>query len=137
MKALSVKMPWAYLIMKFGKDIENRSWFTNYRGKIFIHASKKPEPNYLEILKELLWSGNREPSAHDYAMAVRNWNAINEKWCGCIVGTVELVDCVQNHKSKWADPDMWHWVLKNPILLNEPIPARGSLGLWEYRNDIL
>ena len=55
--------------------------------------------------------------------------------CGCIIGSVELVDCVQGHKSPWAEMGMWHWVLKNPILFKEPIPARGSLGLWEYQES--
>jgi len=133
MKALSIIMPWPWLILKDGKDIENRSWFTNYRGKILIHASKKPDPNYLDILKKLFWEGSREPSPHDFAMAKKNWEAINQKWCGHIVGSVELVDCVRNHRSPWAEPGMWHWVLKAPVLFDEPIPARGSLGLWEYK----
>jgi hypothetical protein len=41
MKVLSVKNPWAFLIIHCGKDIENRMRKTNYRGRIAIHASKK------------------------------------------------------------------------------------------------
>jgi len=123
MKALSVIMPWPWLIMKFGKDVENRTCRTDYRGTILIHASKKPSPYTADILIESL--GNT-------AFEKENWKEIY-KLCGCIIGSVEIVDCVKNYKSKWAEPDMWHWVLKNPILLKEPIPARGSLGLWEYK----
>ena len=43
MKAISIKQPWASLIAHGIKDIENRTWRTNYRGRVLIHAgaSKK------------------------------------------------------------------------------------------------
>ena len=41
MKAVTVKQPWAGLIMAGMKDIENRTWETEYRGKLLIHASSK------------------------------------------------------------------------------------------------
>ncbi len=31
-RALSLKQPWAWLVVKGYKDIENRSWSTNHRG---------------------------------------------------------------------------------------------------------
>ena len=41
MKALTIKQPWAHLIIHCGKDIENRDWPTRFRGRIAIHASKR------------------------------------------------------------------------------------------------
>ena len=41
MKTLSVRQPWAWLIVYGGKDIENRSWRTPYRGPLLIHAGKR------------------------------------------------------------------------------------------------
>lgn len=41
MKALSILQPWAWLITAGHKDIENRRWWTNYRGPFLIHAGKK------------------------------------------------------------------------------------------------
>ncbi len=41
MKALSIRQPWAWLIANGYKDIENRSWRTNFRGEFLIHAGKK------------------------------------------------------------------------------------------------
>lgn len=40
MKALTIKEPWATLIIEGYKEYEFRSWKTNYRGKILIHAGK-------------------------------------------------------------------------------------------------
>ena len=44
MKALSIRQPWSWLIAAGYKDIENRTWHTNYRGKFYVHAAKKLEP---------------------------------------------------------------------------------------------
>ena len=134
MKALSITMPWAWLILKFGKDVENRTWRTDYRGRILIHATKKPDPNWRDILADAFHPGKFGEKFEE------KWREINRTWCGCIVGSVELVDCTWGAKdvlfsSPWAEPEMYHWVLKNEILLKEPIPVRGSLGLWEYKGD--
>jgi hypothetical protein len=51
---------------------------------------------------------------------------------GLIIGSVDLVDCVQNHSSPWAQNDCWHWVLENPVLLNKPIPCKGQLRLFNF-----
>jgi hypothetical protein len=51
---------------------------------------------------------------------------------GMVVGTVEVVDCTQDSDSPWAMSDHWHWALKNPRLFDEPVPAKGRLGLWEW-----
>lgn len=47
LRALSIRQPWAWAITHAGKRIENRSWSTNYRGPILIHAGAAfPEHEY-------------------------------------------------------------------------------------------
>jgi hypothetical protein len=121
-------MPWPYFIMKCGKDVENRTWRTDYHGRILIHVSKR-----IDTIK---WWSDAEPPFSLVKDLEINWSGVAKQWCGHIVGSVELVDCVQNSNSKWAEQGMWHWVLKNSVLLKEPIPARGSLGLWEYEGEL-
>jgi hypothetical protein len=127
MKVLSVKNPWAYLIIcgfDFGselgglkiKDVENRTWYTDYRGPLLIHCSKKFDNN--------AWWDMRPHGV--------SWKDYN----GHIIGKVNLVDCVQDSKSLWAEKGLWHWVLKDPMPC-KPIPAKGSLGLWEYAGEII
>jgi hypothetical protein len=127
MKVLSVKNPWAYLIIfgfDFGpelgglkiKDVENRTWYTGYRGPLLIHCSKNLDSN-------IPW--DRLP----YGV---NWKEYNR----CIIGEVNLVDCIKNSKSRWAEPGLWHWVLKDPRPC-KPIPAKGLLGLWEYTGEVV
>ncbi|HHY88739.1 MAG TPA: ASCH domain-containing protein, partial [Chloroflexi bacterium] len=49
MKALSVRQPWAWLIAQGYKTVENRTWATNYRGPLLIHAGKKPDLTRSEL----------------------------------------------------------------------------------------
>ena len=126
MKALSIIMPWPWLIMKYGKDVENRTWRTDYRGRILVHASKKPDPFLTEIVARACFD---KLSSAEFIELL--------SWCGKIVGSIELIDCVQNYKSEWAESGRWHWVLKNPVLFKKIIPVRGSLGLWDYTGECI
>jgi len=40
MKIISIRQPWAALIVSGIKDVENRTWPTRYRGQLLIHASR-------------------------------------------------------------------------------------------------
>ena len=127
-KVLTVKQPWAYLICSGIKDIENRTWKTNFRGRIYIHSSAKgiefSNPNEV-FTKEQYSSLDNEHKI----MVIMSKKAME---CSSIIGSVEIVDCVQNHPSLWAENGVWNWVLANPILFPEPIPAKGKLSFWEY-----
>lgn len=138
MKAISIKQPWASLIAEGVKDIENRSWPTKFRGRVLIHASAKgvcKRANYHKILKTEQWESlGVVPSLN---MISSNYNYDN----GAIIGSVEIVDCVINHSSVWAEKttqmsteNIYNWVLANPIKFPEPIPAKGKLSFWDYPN---
>jgi len=53
MKALSIRQPWLFMILKKYKDIEIRTWNTHYRGILYLHASKKFDNDGYEYLKSL------------------------------------------------------------------------------------
>ena len=124
MKALTVKQPYAHLICSEIKDIENRSWYTNYRGSILIHAGKTIVRPKFEV------PGQASTKEIEFASAV---NFVEENsLTSAIIGSVEIVDCVENHHSIWAEKDCWHWVLENPKLFKNPIfNIKGKLSLWE------
>jgi hypothetical protein len=48
MKAISIRAPWAWAILHAGKDVENRTWPTNVRGTVAIHASNSMGRAYYE-----------------------------------------------------------------------------------------
>jgi len=122
MRVLSLKQPWAELILQGKKKIELRKWNTKFRGKFLIHASKVPDEN---AMNEFEFSGLP---------------------LGFIVGEAELID-VKEYKNKnefekdkqlhLADESFgdYGFILKN-IKRIKPIPAKGNLGFWnfEYEN---
>lgn len=112
MRVLTVRQPWAGLIVDGYKDIENRHHRTLIRERIAIHAG-------------LGWD-DPDAGAHRFRVP---WTA--HQWlAGCIIGTVRIVDSVENSRSKWALPGCHHWVLDDPMPLKQPIPFKGSLGFF-------
>ena len=124
MKALSVRAPWWLAILDGGKDIENRDWYTTQRGRIALHAGKWF--NESEIMQDLITIqkilGLEEPS--------KEMLKLFKPFGGCIVGTVEIVDCVKESSSPWFF-GKYGFVLANPIALPSPIPYKGQLGFFE------
>jgi ATP-dependent exoDNAse (exonuclease V) beta subunit len=118
-KCLSVRQPWAWAIIHAGKNVENRTWPTNYRGKLAIHAGKSCTPvEYESAARAIVNISRKRPPPLD------------ELPRGCIVGVVELVDCVENSRSKWAEEDSVHWVVRDPVPC-KPRETKGMLGLFE------
>ena len=120
MKALTIKPPWAWAIVHAGKDIENRSWNTNVRGTIAVHASKTVSRSEYERGVRALRILAPRAKAPLYETIVR----------GAIVGLVDVVG-EQHTKSKWHDRDSYGFVLANPRALKAPIPCTGRLRFWE------
>ena len=119
MKALSVQHPWASLIIQGLKDVENRSWPTKFRGRIYLHASLRYDWEGLGKIEGIL--------DDEYPESIAYHNLLY----GGLIGEVDLVDCVRDSSSPWAEPGMWHWVLANPVVFSTPIPYKGRLGLFE------
>lgn len=155
MKALSIKQPWASLIAHGVKDIENRTWKVNFRGKIFIHASAKSAGKMKDLLTEEQYTFLKE----------NGWKPGTDKPLSAIIGEVEIIDCVIGHESIWAEHqikkpnindyissglphewdkyngamDLWYdskpiynLVLANAVLYKEPIlNVKGKLSFWQ------
>ena len=85
MKALSIRQPWAWLIVSGQKDVENRSWRTKFRGKFLVHASKKLDKTTYDTLTEC---GVELPP-------------VDELKFGGIIGEAEIIDCVDSSDSEW------------------------------------
>jgi hypothetical protein len=110
-RILTIRQPWASAIIYASKDVENRSWTTTYRGRLYIHAGMRLDPD------DVLPVG--VPIVH-----------------GAIIGHVELVDIVTDSPSRWAERGQYHWLLANPVPLPSSVPAKGRLGLWSPDENI-
>ena len=112
-RALSIRQPWAALILTGHKPVENRTWTTPYRGILARHTGKRPDLTGL-------------PLPGEFGIPVLH--------TGAYLGWVDLTDIHHADEcggcSDWAEPGRWHLVLTRPRLLPEPIPAPGRLGLF-------
>lgn len=116
MFALSIRQPWAWLIVNGYKDIENRSWPTKYRGPVLIHAGKSYD------------SGFNPFGLPSSALLAPN-SRMTEK--GGIVGIVEIVDCTTDSESPWFFGE-YGFVLRNARPLPF-FPCRGQLGFFDVK----
>ena len=134
-KVLSVRQPYASLLVNGTKDVENRSRRTNFRGTVLIHASAQIH-EVVEKLSGYLQNGiplvGIEKDIMNYAAIIDGFSIIS-----CIVGSVDIVDCIQNHPSEWAEKGQWHWVCANAKKFEHPIRnVKGKLGIWEWEGEI-
>lgn len=169
MKTITIRQPWASLIctprednpMLGIKDIENRTWKTNFRGTVLIHAgaAKVRFDNWYD-----------SPLNNSQVLALPNEYGCAGLPTSAIIGKVDIVDCVINHSSIWAesvdyesyptcrgcaDEDgvcpydnkpcdeerikpIYNWVLANPVLFKEPVlNVKGKLSFWEFDESLV
>lgn len=123
MKALSVKEPWATLILRHGKTTENRSREMKYRGPLVICASKCPDriaaEDWVWWLKQ---QGLALPSIADL---------LKESKPGMALGLVDVIGCDREIKTPWDELDQWHIRLENARPFPSPFSQKGQLGLFE------
>jgi len=123
---LSIKQPWAELIISGRKDVEVRSWATNYRGPLWIHTGKNPD-----------------------SYAAKRFQ-LGELFMGGIIGYVELWGirplCAKSweawrsrHKDNAPFDEQlakYGWILRNPKRLKEPVSVKGTTGIFKLPESV-
>ena len=126
MKTLTIKQPYASLIKENIKEYEFRTWKTNYRGEILIHAGKSIDKKALNKF-------------HNYNI---------EYPCGCIIAKATITDCIKVTDEfrkilKQINPIVYENIINSKdwsgyafklenIVPIESIEAKGKLSFWEY-----
>lgn len=141
MIAITVRQPWAFSIAAGLKSIENRTWGTQYRGLLAIHA------------------GARWDNVGQRRIAELTGQVVVKTAMSAIVGVVELIgihnspSCLRTSRLPYLHPDgpyecsPWavggdgggvvrHWELANARQLAEPVACKGRLGLWDLTPDV-
>ena len=127
MKVLTIKEPWASLIINGYKEYEFRSFKTNYRGKVLIHAG-------------LTLEKNNAIKFNNYNLDYGKGEIIGEAYItDCILVTDEFENKLYNINplvyGKSEHSRVYAWKLENVIKYNNRIPCKGKLGLWNYDID--
>ncbi len=129
--ALSIRQPWAWAIVRAGKDIENRNWPTRYRGPVCIHAAKGMTRGEYDDANSFI-QGVLGPRDNDWLMRWLGVCAAPDRLeRGGIIGIAEIVDCVSYSDSPWFFGH-YGFVLRNaqPV---DFIPVKGALGFFDWR----
>jgi hypothetical protein len=135
-KAITIVQPWAQAIALGFKQYETRSWPTDYRGQILIHASKRWTKEEVRIQFELVHHLRCEYGCDDPRVLAFEENPVR----GAVVAVAELVAChptavefaprrIENLLGDFR-PGRFAWQLARVTRLATPYPCRGFQGLW-------
>ncbi|MFA5060934.1 MAG: GNAT family N-acetyltransferase [Candidatus Pacearchaeota archaeon] len=122
MKALTIKQPWAELILRGEKIIELRKWKTNFRGEFLIHSSKEPDADSMKKFE------------------------FNKLPCGYILGKVNLTDIkkYENEEDLMKDSSLhladagwgdYGFILSKPKRVAK-VPYSGQLSFWNFKGKL-
>jgi hypothetical protein len=138
--ALSIKQPWAWLICKGFKDVENRDWFIgrepapgfhqmNHKielpARIYVHASKTQTGKQAEEAVDFI----TERGMLDKLAGELSDHFLSPVF-GAIIGEVTITGCVDKSDSPWF-VGKYGFILVDPVLYQKPIPCRGQLGFFK------
>lgn len=119
--ALSVQQPWAELLVSGRKSIEIRRWVTDYRGRIWLHAASKMNPELERMF------------------------GVTEVYRGGFIGSIELSAIVPMTTDRWEqwrskhldkgsyEHGMFAWIMAAPHRFHLPVRAKGQLRLFQPR----
>ena len=121
--ALSVRQPWASLLVMGLKTIEIRSWKTAYRGPLLIHASSKVDTEALKRFR------------------------VENIQVGALIGSVELTDVELFTELAWEEsadahlqlgplpPGHYAWHMIRPEKFSRPVKCKGNRGLFLIKEE--
>lgn len=136
MRALTISQPFASLIASGEKFVENRTWYTPYRGPLAIHAGKGTQYLTAKELREY-------PTSCVVAVA---------RLVACLdIGLITFKDKIPNKRKllapnttkNWSEIAIhkhcegpWCWILEDVVKLETPVPLRGAMGLFSVSSSI-
>jgi hypothetical protein len=122
--ALSIRQPWAELILLGRKTLELRTWIPDYRGPLWLHTGKAENPGLERLF------------------------GLSDLPRGAFVGRFDLTDVAPLDPGRWERwrdqhrdpgpyiPGTFAWVIEGAERLPEPVPASGKLKVYEVDDDV-
>ncbi len=133
---LSVRQPWASLIVNGVKPVENRAWSCAYRGRLVIHAGKTwgsdEEEAYCSLLQIAIDHGDERR---------QEILSLSRSLLGGFVGSVVMRDCIgvrEWYREGGAAFDGWKswfvgpygWAFTGAQAFPFIVPYKGAQGLF-------
>lgn len=148
MKAISIRQPWAWLIVRPDlsgqarldaiarqelKDIENRTWSTSHRGPVVIHAGKAMTRGEYEDVQDYLFELYETGPYDGTLITLPKFDDLQR---GGIVGLANITACLRASASRWHLPQCFGFALDNALALPFT-PFKGSLSLFEVPDHLV
>lgn len=128
MKALSVQQPWAWLLINGPKDVENRTWRTDYTGPLLIHAPRTVDMASWDYIGKRV-----SRPVFDHLKKACETEKITRQ---AIVGRVDLARCVTESPSRWFEGPFGLMVV-NPMRIDVLVWYSGRQGLFDVDDALL
>ncbi len=140
MKAVTVQQPWAQLLILGAQRYHLRSWQTQHRGPLLVHAGRR-----------LITTRCKWPPLEPWRALLKRHGLAAPEWLprGALLGSVTVEDCLPLEQLLYADPEavepalglyppgLWAWKLRSPCPFAKPIPCRGALGIFDVPDTLL
>jgi len=134
MKAITLWQPWASLVVGGYKKIETRSWDTNHRGWLAVHAAKR-EPLDARTLGLInpYFATCLDAMGYYPGMWPRGV-ILGFVWLETTVPTKNILAELTRREKAFGDysPGRFAWLLRHQGRLPKPVPVRGRQGLWNW-----
>lgn len=142
MKVLSIRQPYAALLVLGPKRFEARTWKTDYRGPILIHASSSAVSS--AMIEE--FQDNQDTLDTVRSIGWTTEAALKDLPRSAIIGQVELIDVFPSEDCEdatsldkdlaaYPSPDIYFWKVTNRLPIR-PIPINGKLNLWTLPGEL-
>lgn len=129
MKALSIRQPYAFTVVRGYKPVENRDWWCGHRGPLLIHAGRLP---LLEDVDDVV-ARIADQAGVPVEAARQTYEA--HAPVGGLVGAVMMTDCADRHASPWFT-GRYGFVFRDacPCAFT---PWRGERGLFDVPDRVV
>jgi hypothetical protein len=146
-RALTLRQPWAWMVVHGGKRIENRRWQPweklgggkrrPWRGEFLIHAGLTcTEEEYRHALDFAFGVPGRDWAIGGSELGERYIPALDELPVGAYVGRARLTGVLPKPTQElgwehdWRIPGQLGWVVEDVVAFEQPVYAPGARGLW-------
>jgi hypothetical protein len=140
-KGLTLLEPWASMMAMGYKRIETRSWYTDYRGELVIHASSSKKSCRHSYDVELIWKAAGLAFPEGWPVTASEYPLGQILAVGrlidCVEMTEEIINRVSSRERAFGDwkPGRFAWLVTS-IRRVEQIPWKGALGLWNVPAEL-
>ncbi|KAK7576508.1 hypothetical protein V9T40_012794 [Parthenolecanium corni] len=127
---LSVHQPWASFLVNGIRTVEGRTWYTPYRGKLWIASTG------LRISRQ-----DADVQENTYRIIKGDMKFPADYPAGCLLGCVDLLDCLtqEQYRSQYPDgevEDPYVFICENPLALPVRYPVKGKPNIYKLDEKI-